>query len=161
MELDTVDIERIVDDVIDQHKNLQAPAAMIKVVRPLLPVLGNETSLGQCVSNILNNAVKFVGPGVTPQVTVSTTRTGRKVRIMFADNGIGIKPEHQQKVFQMFERLHPDGKFEGTGIGLTIVRKAIEKMRGKVGIESDGVSGTCFWIELDAGEQRELDKIRQ
>lgn len=158
MEFESIDIERIIDDVVDQHKNLQAPAATIRIVRPLLPVLGNETSLGQCVSNILNNAVKFVAPGVKPQVTISAVRTGRLVKIRFVDNGIGIKPEHQQRVFQMFERLHPEGKYDGTGIGLTIVRKAIEKMRGKVGIESDGTNGTCFWIELEADEPRSLDK---
>jgi signal transduction histidine kinase len=157
VELDTIDLERIVEDVIDQHKNLQSPAAEIKVVRPLLPVLGNETSLGQCVSNLLNNAVKFVAPGVRPQVIVSTERIGRRVRIRFKDNGIGIKPEYHERVFRMFERLHPDGEFEGTGVGLTIVRKAVEKMRGKIGIESDGVHGTCFWIELQPGEQLQAE----
>jgi signal transduction histidine kinase len=161
MELEPIDLERIVDDVIDQHKILQSPAAEIKIVRPLLPVLGNEISLGQCVSNILNNAVKFVAPNVGAKVIISTIRTGRRVKIQFADNGIGIKPEHHKRVFQMFERLHPEGKYDGTGIGLTIVRKAIEKMRGNIGIESDGVSGTCVWIELEPAEERQLDRIRE
>ena len=77
---------------------------------------------------------------------------GKNVRVWFEDNGIGIKREHQQRIFNMFERVHPDGIYEGTGIGLTIVRKAVEKMGGKVGVESDGTSGSRFWIELRSAE---------
>jgi signal transduction histidine kinase len=65
------------------------------------------------------------------------------------DNGIGIKPEYQKRIFGIFERVHPEGKYEGTGIGLAIVRKAVERMGGTVGIESDGVNGSRFWVQLD------------
>ncbi len=66
------------------------------------------------------------------------------------DNGIGIAPEHRDRVFQMFGRIHPDHKYEGTGIGLAIVKKAAERMSGKVGFESTPGKGSTFWIELPA-----------
>jgi signal transduction histidine kinase len=74
-------------------------------------------------------------------------RAGR-VRLWIEDNGIGIKPEYRSRLFGMFERVHPEQNYEGTGIGLAIVRKAVERMNGAAGFESDGVSGSRFWIEL-------------
>jgi signal transduction histidine kinase len=71
------------------------------------------------------------------------------VRIIFADNGIGIDLHHQERIFAPFERLHSQS-YEGTGIGLSIVRKAVERMHGKVGVISDGKNGSQFWIELPA-----------
>lgn len=152
VQLEPIAVENLVRDIIHQYAYLQAPAAQIEITAPLLDVLGHETTFGQCVANLLNNAVKFVPAGRTPCVRVGTERRGRNVRVWFEDNGIGIKPEHQDRVFQMFERVHPDGKYEGTGIGLAIVRKAVEKMGGKVGVESDGRNGSRFWIELPGAE---------
>ena len=76
------------------------------------------------------------------------------MRLWVADNGIGINPKHQNRLFGMFERIHPDLKYEGSGVGLAIVRKAVERMGGKVGVESDGVNGSRFWIELAAADQK-------
>jgi signal transduction histidine kinase len=66
------------------------------------------------------------------------------------DNGIGVNPRYHHRLFNVFERAHQSPQYEGTGIGLAIVRKAAEKMGGKVGVVSDGVSGSSFWIELPA-----------
>jgi signal transduction histidine kinase len=70
------------------------------------------------------------------------------VRIWIEDNGIGIDPKYHHRLFRMFERIHPDQNFEGTGVGLAIVRKAAERMNGTVGMESDGKNGSRFWIQL-------------
>jgi signal transduction histidine kinase len=87
---------------------------------------------------------------VKPEVRIRGERNGGVVRLWFEDNGIGIKPEYQSRLFGMFERIHPADKFQGTGIGLAIVRKSVERMGGKVGMESDGVHGSKFWIQLPA-----------
>jgi len=152
MQLTPIALERLVHDVIHQYSYLLPPAADIEVASPLLDVLGHETSLGQCVANLLNNAVKFVPPGTKPRVRIWTERVDKNVRISFQDNGIGIAPEYQERIFQLFERVHADGNYEGTGIGLSIVRKGVEKMGGKVGVESDGKNGARFWIELSGVE---------
>ncbi len=155
LELGPVALDRVVKDILHQYSYLQPPAATIEIASPLLEVLGNEAILGQCMTNLLNNAVKFIAPGVTPKIRMWTEQRGKNVRIWCEDNGIGVKPQHQERIFQMFERVHPEGKYEGTGIGLTIVRKAVERMRGKVGVESDGGNGSRFWIELRSAEQNQ------
>jgi signal transduction histidine kinase len=94
--------------------------------------------------------VKFVAPGATSKVRIRTESRNGDVRLWIEDNGIGIKPEYQHRLFSVFERVHPEKNYEGTGIGLAIVRKAAERMGGKVGVESDGVTGSKFWIQLPA-----------
>lgn len=143
-----VDLNRIVDDIIQQHSQLQPPSAEIIVERPLLSVVAHDPSLGQAISNLLNNAVKFVAQGVKPRVKVRSELRGDQVRLWVEDNGIGIKPEHQNRLFGMFERLDFNQQYEGTGIGLAIVRKSVEKMGGSSGMESDGINGSKFWIQL-------------
>ncbi len=109
-------------------------------------LLGNEAGLTQCFSNILTNAVKFVQPGKVPKVRIWAENRGEYVRLWFEDNGIGIAKRHQEQIFVMFQRL--SRSYEGTGIGLALVSKAVERMQGKVGVESEEGNGSRFWIEL-------------
>jgi PAS domain S-box-containing protein len=150
MRLQPVSLQKLVPDIIQQYPAMQAPSAEINVREPLHDVLGHEPSLTQAISNLLSNSVKFVQPGTKPTLDVWTETAEGKVRLWIKDNGIGIKPEHQRRLFGMFERVHQDNNYEGTGIGLAIVRKALEKMGGRAGVESDGVHGSSFWIELPA-----------
>jgi signal transduction histidine kinase len=86
---------------------------------------------------------------VKPQVRVwAESIPDNMVRISFEDNGIGIRKEAQERIFMMFQRLNSPGEYEGTGIGLAIVRKAVERMGGKVGVESEPGKGGRFWIDL-------------
>ncbi len=151
--LEPVSLQRLIDEVVQQYPEMNAQRATIEVVAPLPDVLAHEPSLTQVVSNLLSNAVKFVPPGVRPRVLIGGRRRDGMVRVWFDDNGIGVKPEYQGRLFGMFERIHPGAHYEGTGIGLAIVRKAIERMNGHVGMESDGASGSRFWIELPAAEK--------
>lgn len=137
----------ILEAVVREHVNLQRRLAQV-VVDPLPDVLGQESLCIQVFSNLLNNAVKFVNAGSTPKIHVWADQIGETARINVKDNGIGISPEHHQKIFGMFERLDPNNRYGGTGIGLAIVRRAVEKMNGRVGVESDGHSGSLFWVEL-------------
>lgn len=121
-------------------------------IEPLPSVVGHEPSITQVFSNLLGNAVKFVHPGEQPQVRLRSERRGENVRIWIEDSGIGIPPEYQHRLFNMFERVHANLPYEGTGVGLAIVRKAMERMNGAYGIESQGGNGSRFWIELKAAE---------
>jgi signal transduction histidine kinase len=143
-----VNTEGLLDDLIAQYSNLQVPNATITVERPLADVVAHEVSLGQALTNLLTNAVKFVKPGVHPAIRVRTEANGKRVRIWIEDNGVGIDPAQHERIFKMFERLNPKAGYDGTGIGLAIVRKAVEKMGGDVGLKSDGKCGSQFWIEL-------------
>lgn len=146
MPMEAVDISRLLEGMIESYPMFQPPKADVKIVGELPAVLGNEAGLTQCFSNLLGNAVKFMPPGRMPVVRVSSERHGARVRIWCEDNGIGIPPAMQARVFVMFQRLSKD--YEGTGIGLALVKKVVERMGGAVGVESEPGKGSRFWIEL-------------
>ncbi|HYE29860.1 MAG TPA: PAS domain S-box protein [Methylomirabilota bacterium] len=148
IQLSPINMEAIISDVIQNYPALQPDRAAINIVRPLPKVLGHEAYLTQVVSNLLGNAVKFMEPGVFPTVEITATEDGPDVRIAFRDNGIGIDPEQQKHIFQIFGRVYPEKKFEGTGIGLAIVKKAVERMGGSVGVNSKFGSGSEFHVTL-------------
>jgi PAS domain S-box-containing protein len=148
--LGPISLDTLVREVIQNYPEMQTPSAEINIRSRLHRVVGHEMSISQAISNLLANAVKFVKPGTVPRIDLWTEQQDGQVRLWIADNGIGIRPEHQHRLFGMFERIHPESKYEGTGIGLAIVRKAVEKMGGTVGLESDGATGSKFWIQLPA-----------
>ncbi len=150
-------LDALIRDVLRYSRVVRAnvefhPVDLEAVVRdvsgPLLPVLGHEVFLTQCLANLLGNAVKFVPPGRVPKIVIRTEERGDNVRLWVEDNGIGIAPQYQARIFGMFERIIGDQHYEGTGIGLTIVKKAVERMGGAVGVESQAGQGSRFWIEL-------------
>jgi signal transduction histidine kinase len=104
--------------------------------------------LAQVIFNLLSNAVKFNPPDVTPDVTVVTEPKQGFVRLSVTDKGIGIAPEHQDRIWNVFERLHDRDTFMGTGIGLAIVKRAVTRMGGSCGVQSQAGQGATFWIDL-------------
>ena len=147
--LERVDLDRLVRDLIEVFPNGQPIKPEIQIKDPLPHVRGNEALLAQCVSNLLSNGAKFVSPGTTPHLEISAEAVDdASIRVWFKDNGIGIAPKNHHRIFRLFERIHPTTQYEGTGIGLTIVRKAIERMDAQVGFESELGKGSNFWIQL-------------
>ncbi len=147
LRLEPVDLNPLLQSIILEYPNLNASVAKI-TIEPLPVVIGHESLCTQVFANLLSNAAKFVPTGTMPLISVWAQPFDHLVRINVKDNGIGIGPEFHQKIFGMFERLDPENHYSGTGIGLAIVRRAMEKMNGRVGVESDGHSGSLFWIEL-------------
>lgn len=188
--LTPVDPASLLRGIIQSYPSLQPPKVNIQIVQPLPPVLANEGGLTQCFSNLLTNAIKFVAPGITPEIRiwaelreqsevgVSPPSPGREgagqgepsharithqdsrqsgnpstrpsspgfVRFWFEDNGIGIPTQYQRRIFEMFQQL--DKSYEGTGIGLALVRKAAERMGGRAGVESEPCKGSRFWLDF-------------
>ncbi len=145
-----VNLETLVRGTIEHYGELDPSKADITVVSPLAPVWAHETSLTQALANLLTNAAKFVKPGERPKIIVRAEPRGNRVRVWVEDHGIGIPLAQQARLFRIFERSFAARDYEGTGVGLAIVRKVIEKMGGTCGVESDGQSGSRFWIELEA-----------
>lgn len=143
-----LDVEHLVKDIIAERPELQRGQAEVIVDGPLLSVVGHDASLTQCLTNLMDNAVKFKREGVRAEVHISTELAGDDVRICVTDNGIGIEPEAQQRLFSLFQRLPNAEKYDGTGIGLAIVRKAAERMNGSAGVRSLVGQGSTFWIQL-------------
>jgi signal transduction histidine kinase len=150
VELKPVSLTSLLENLMQQHPGFAEARGSILAQLPLQPVLGHETYLTQCLTNLIENALKFVPMGTQPQVVIQTEMIGDKVRISVSDNGIGIDPEQHAKLFHVFGRAHVDKRFPGTGIGLAIVKKAAERMGGKVGLDSETGRGSTFWIELKA-----------
>jgi signal transduction histidine kinase len=148
MELTPQDPGALLAGMIDSYPAFQPPLARVRIKRPLPRLLANEAGLTQCFSNLLGNAVKFVPKGRVPEVTIRAESADGRVRIWFEDNGIGIAPEMHDRVFGMFQRLSKD--YEGTGIGLALVKKTAERMQGRVGFESSPGHGSRFWLEFNA-----------
>ena len=148
IKLHPVDLHVLVGDIIANYPEFQAPTASVAIEGRLPTVIAQEAYLTQVLSNLMANAVKFVAPGVAPRVTVTPEIKGRLARIWVCDNGIGIAPENHSRIFNIFERIEPDKNYVGTGIGLSIARKAIERMAGSIGVESQPGAGSRFWIEL-------------
>ncbi|MDP1795044.1 MAG: ATP-binding protein [Acidimicrobiales bacterium] len=103
--------------------------------------------------NLVANALKFVAPDVTPRVSVSAERVGREWRFIVTDNGIGIEPQHRERVFGMFKRLHTRDEYGGTGLGLALVKKIVERHGGRVGIADNPGGGSQFWFTLPTTEE--------
>lgn len=148
-----VDTEALLREIIDSYPNLRAHRDNVHIKSPLPRVIANPALLTQCIANLLDNGVKFVLPGKTPCIKIWAEPRNHGVRLNFSDNGIGIQPSARDRIFQMFERLHGPQQYEGTGIGLAIVRKGVERMGGKTGVDSTPGEGSCFWIELSAAPQ--------
>lgn len=154
LQLEPIDLTLAVTEAIAQlEADLQEKQAEMTVESPLPTVMAQRVGLVQAIANLLSNALKFVEPQVRPQIRVWAETQNNSVRLWVQDNGIGISPEYQERIFQVFERLHGSDTYAGTGVGLAIVRKSIERMGGKVGVESDAGQGSRFWIELAKQEQ--------
>jgi PAS domain S-box-containing protein len=156
LELESISLEEVVSRAADQLRTeFEQRAVEFNILKPLPHVRGHPTLLTQIVVNLLANAVKFVAPGATPSIKVWTERRlapQPTVRLWIEDNGIGILPDDQERIFRLFERGHVKNKYAGTGIGLAIVRRGIERMGGHVGLESTPGEGSRFWVELSEGE---------
>jgi len=148
IELAPVPLDGVVRALLAHTPQLQPSAAKITIVDPLPTVLGHEAYLAQILGNLLGNAVKFVSPGTFPEVEIRTETEGPEVKVSIVDNGIGIEPLHFDRIFQIFGRVYADKQFEGTGIGLSIVKKAVHRIGGTSGLESTLGKGSCFWFKL-------------
>ncbi|MBZ4418777.1 PAS domain-containing protein [Myxococcus sp. RHSTA-1-4] len=115
----------------------------------LPPVLADETQLAQVFQNLIGNALKFHG-AAPPHVEVSGERQGMEVRFTVKDRGIGIEPQYFDRIFVIFQRLHGKEEYPGTGIGLAICKKIVERHGGRIGVESQPGQGTTFWFTLPA-----------
>lgn len=144
--LEPVDVSKLIRGLLETYPNFHPEKVDVRIDGPLPTILGNEALLTQCFSNLIGNAVKFVASGTRPQVRIWSAARETHAKIWIEDNGIGIPREAQHRLFGMFQKL--DNQYEGTGIGLAIVRKVVERMGGQVGVESDAGKGSRFWVEL-------------
>ena len=149
LQLEPIDLNIVVNQALTQmSEEIREQQAEVRVVNSLPVVLGNSVTTVQILTNLLSNAIKFVAPGIQPKVIISAESNQETFLLWVEDNGIGIKPEYREKIFGVFERLHGIESYPGTGIGLAMVRKGVERMGGQVGVEPKPGGGSRFWVEF-------------
>ncbi len=146
------DSEQVLQPVLENLKySLEESGAEISH-EPMPWVMADATQLGQLFQNLVSNAIKFRSE-IPPRIQISAEKDGRDWKISVRDNGIGIAPEHADRVFIIFQRLHTKTEYPGTGIGLAISKKIIERHGGRIWIEPSPGGGTTFCFTLTAAEK--------
>ncbi len=142
-----VDLEKVLDDVL-ATLSVSVKESKATITHDPLPTIFSEPSqMGQVFQNLIANAIKFKGPK-TPKIHISAIKEDKKWIFKVSDNGIGIDPEHQEQIFDVFRRLHTRKKFPGTGIGLSICQKIIKNHGGKIWVESELGKGSNFYFTI-------------
>jgi signal transduction histidine kinase len=154
MEPETFPLQEPIAELLSLvEKEIRDRNVVIDVHSPLGTVYAHLPTFKQILTNLISNSIKFLAPERPPHVKIFATREGEFLRLWIEDNGIGIAPEHHEKIFGLFQRLHDNQTYPGTGIGLALVRKGAERMGGHVGVESELGKGSRFWVDLPCPEQ--------
>ena len=147
MKAETVSLDDCVDESLEALRS-QLEQSGARIERQALPrVVGDATLLTQLYQNLLSNAVKFAGDG-QPVVELTAQQTGGVWTLGVRDNGIGLEPEHAEQIFEPFKRLHGITEYPGTGIGLAICRKSVDRHGGRIWVESKPAEGAHFKFTL-------------
>lgn len=148
---ESVDLNVVVEDALEDMQ-MRIEESRTEVVTDTLPrVRGDANQLRQVIQNLVDNAIKYSGDE-PPQITVSTDRNGAMCEVSVHDDGIGIDPEDQERVFEVFERLHTPDEYPGSGIGLAVSKRIIERHGGDIWVESEPGDGTTITFTLPTAE---------
>jgi len=148
-----VDLNEIVAQLqqLELSVVLQEKKAIVEMPASLPCVNADPVQIRQLMQNLIANGIKYQPKDSVPKITISSKPApDGMIRIEVADNGIGIKPEYQASIFAMFKRLHTREEYEGTGIGLSVCKKIVERHGGKIGVESEYGKGSTFWFTVPA-----------
>jgi signal transduction histidine kinase len=150
LKLEPVSLVLIVHELIGRLERDPAYRdAQISVEEPLGWVRANPLILQQVVLNLLINAITFVTPGQRPSVVVRAEDRGERLRLCIEDNGVGVRPEDRERIFEVFQRLPESADHPGAGLGLAVARRGIHRMGGTIGIDAPAAGGgSVFWVEL-------------
>ena len=148
MKVESISLDRCADQAIDSLA-IRMKESQGQIIRDELPqVWGDRTMLTQLYQNLLSNALKFAAAD-RPQIRLTAERGEEQLILGVQDNGIGIEPRYAEQIFAPFKRLHGRGEYEGTGIGLAICCKTVERHGGKIWVESTPGNGAHFKFTLD------------
>jgi len=139
-----IDINEVIEEVRLLHQTDMAECGAVIETGPLPVIHTYMAPVVQVFNNIISNAIKYQKPDLPPRIRVTATQQGNTWEFAISDNGIGIPEEYRQKIFIIFQRLHSKEKYDGTGIGLAVVKKIINNLGGRIWVESAPGSGSTF-----------------
>lgn len=155
LQMGPVDLEELIGDVRERLSAQINESGADFEIAPMPAVRGDRLLLGQVLQNLISNAVKYRSEAA-PKIEISARKSETEWIISVRDNGIGFDPRFAEKIFAPFQRLHSREEYQGTGIGLAIVRQAIERHGGRIWVESAPDEGTCFSFALPAPQPVDL-----
>ena len=144
----SINMDELIDDILSSLQILtQERNAKVYINEPLLPVMGDKNALTQLVQNLIQNGIKY-NTSDAPVIRVFCTEDAKQVTYCIQDNGIGIDKQYSKQIFEPFQRLHNKHNFQGTGLGLSICRKIIDRLGGKIWVESELGVGSSFFFSI-------------
>jgi signal transduction histidine kinase len=148
-----VDLGEVITDIKGNLKAaIESKNATVSVEGPMPAINCLRTETTQLFQNLINNAIKYTAPDTEPRITVKATDKGHEWEFCVTDNGIGISPNHQEKIFNMFSRLHNEDEFQGQGIGLAFCKKIAELHNGAIWVESEPGKGSAFYFTISKSQ---------
>lgn len=143
-----VETERVLEAALLNLSQAIAHSGAVPCVGTLPAVTGDEIQLVQVLQNLIGNALKFAKPGQPPRLTIDAVAKDGGWEFAVADDGIGIAPENHQRIFELFQRLHTTTEYPGTGIGLALCKRILERHGGRIWVESEPGKGAVFRFTL-------------
>jgi light-regulated signal transduction histidine kinase (bacteriophytochrome) len=150
VEFAPVDTNQVFEKTVFSHQIMIKETGAVVTKDELPTVMGDETQLSQLFQNLIDNAIKFRRADETPKVHISAQRKGKEWEFSVQDNGIGIDPQYFDRIFIIFQRLHAREAYEGTGIGLAVCMRIVERHGGRIWVESEPGRGSIFHFTLPA-----------
>src|SRR5439155_14902324 len=148
-ELSPIDCETVLEEVLSTLARAAQEGGVVITHDPLPTVVADRIQMTQVLKNLVANAIKF-RIARTSRVHISAARTGTEWLFSVRDNGIGIGPEHRERIFAIFQRLHVGGEYPGTGIGLASCKRIVELHGGRIWVESQPGEGSTFFFTVPA-----------
>ena len=152
-----VDLHHVAQEVAHDLEARTHDVGGAIVIGDLPTIAADPLQMRQLLQNLVSNGLKFHRDGVAPRVEIEGFANGDVARVVVRDNGIGFEPKYAEKIFTMFERLHGRGKYEGTGIGLAICRKIVERHGGDIAADSTPGAGAAFTVTLPLHHDEEME----